>query len=479
MSNVRTSPLRPYYHPPELIFQDGLPGYAINDTGANISRSDALFSDLDYVDYFDLQNISDGLKSLTNAILMKYSSTLLAQPLEMAKMVLQCEKLPRRSVIVDYINRNPSDSHKRSRSSTGMSKKKNRKSRLDDIDTFEVDLSDESDKDEELNYFTTLSEPSSLESRQHSSGSDTSQSSQGDQSKRPRRQKGKLVHRRSPSTYLPHEIGPHNPYIRDVIGALWKQDGPWGILKGTNVSFIQSLLFNTFESWLFAFLSAVFGLSDISLLDVADSYHPILSLFTSIGASTVAALILSPLDIVRTRLMLTPSGDKPRSIMGSLKLLPSILCPSHLIIPTALFVAFPRTISRGTPHILRSKWGIEQYQSPVLYNLFFIGSAVAELFFRLPLETVLRRGQLAYFNASVSRDKQPEGSEIRTVVPVGEYNGMLGTMWNIISTEDNGSTGLEGLWRGWRVGLFGIIGARGFRELRSRTSIYNGQEERF
>lgn len=80
--------------------------------------------------------------------------------------------------------------------------------------------------------------------------------------------------------------------------------------------------------------------------------------------------------------------------------------------------------------------------------------------------------------------------EIQTVVEVGPYKGLLGTMLHIVNEEGerNGRTeitkgtagapalkagkmgagaqrrkgqGLEGLWRGWRVGMWGLVGVWG------------------
>lgn len=81
----------------------------------------------------------------------------------------------------------------------------------------------------------------------------------------------------------------------------------------------------------------------------------------------------------------------------------------------------------------------------------------------------------------------PQAKEVQTVVVVGPYKGLIGTMRSIIYEEgertikaapDKGAApgrtttlardperkkgqGLEGLWRGWRVGMWGLIGVWG------------------
>lgn len=80
-----------------------------------------------------------------------------------------------------------------------------------------------------------------------------------------------------------------------------------------------------------------------------------------------------------------------------------------------------------------------------------------------------------------------KGQEVQTVVEVGPYKGLIGTMRSIVyeegerSIQPNPATanaaaragrparepqrrkgqGSEGLWRGWRVGMWGLIGVWG------------------
>ncbi|KAK9364784.1 mitochondrial carrier domain-containing protein [Lipomyces kononenkoae] len=476
------SPLRPYYQRPELVFHSGVPDLAITkaDNGTSSSASsfstsslfsmgssqaDSILADLDYADYLELPNTSELVRGLTNALLTRYSSTFLAQPFEVAKMVLQCGRYERPRMRIK-------STHSSSSTNTPTTlEKRGRGSRIDDIDTFEIDVLD--DEDDEVQYFTTAGEPSSRQAAKHrrvgsvsSSGSVESSSSHASGSKRNSSGRGLHRKRSEPSAEI-YRIGAHRPYIRAAMGALWTKDGPWGVWRGTNVAFVQNIIFTTFESWLSAFFSAIFSLPDPSSLEIADSSHPIVSLIASVTATTLTALALSPLDIVRTKLILTPSDAQPRSIVASLQCLPSLVCPPDLVLPTTLLAAVPKVISRGTPYFLRTKWGIEPYTTPTLFSILSLASSVTELFVRLPLETVLRRGQLAYVGVQ------------RAIVPVGQYKGVLGTMWDVISSEDNGNTSLEGLWRGWRVGMLGILGTWGFGGLRSRAMAYGDREERF
>lgn len=74
---------------------------------------------------------------------------------------------------------------------------------------------------------------------------------------------------------------------------------------------------------------------------------------------------------------------------------------------------------------------------------------MGELAVKLPLETILRRAQIA--------EAKPE----KTIVPVGRYAGVAGTAWVLLREEESGKWGVEGLYRGWRVGAWGNVGVLG------------------
>jgi fusion and transport protein UGO1 len=92
------------------------------------------------------------------------------------------------------------------------------------------------------------------------------------------------------------------------------------------------------------------------------------------------------------------------------------------------------------------------------------------------------------------------GKELDTIVQIGPYRGVFGTMWSIAREEGSSSgqeivagtggtrgarksnkfgekkgQGVEGLWRGWRVGMWGLVGMWGAAALGSSSGGSGGE----
>lgn len=170
-----------------------------------------------------------------------------------------------------------------------------------------------------------------------------------------------------------------------------------------------------------------------------------------------------------------------RGLIHELKQLPSWVCPSQLFVPTVLHSVISPVLIHSTPLILRSHFAIDPILTPTTFSVASFLSQAVELFVKLPLETVLRRGQMAV----LASPPYYSGKELDTVVDIGPYNGPIGTMWMIVREEgvrdeaelakltgptaarrakrqsNKSGQGVEGLWRGWRVGMWGLVGMWG------------------
>lgn len=332
----------------------------------------------------------------------------------------------------------------------------------------------------------------------------------------------------SSSTSSRHALAIKNPSsLLDVLSQLWATSGPTSLWKASNATFIYSLLLPTLNTFIRSLLSAIVGLPEEEIAssmtaDVLASTSPIATLVLSFISSSISALILSPIDTARTFLILTPATHGPRSLLRAIRLLPTpkSTVPPHLVPITVLHSSLPNFIVTTTPFFLKTYLSLDPVLNPSMWSMFtFLGSGL-ELAIRFPLETVLRRAQIASYTSPSLRQqitgiptpRRPSGlspatsetpptdtREFETIVPTPQtYRGIVGTMWGIIYEEGLSAPspeseranellqkpvlqkrrqgqGIRGLYRGWRIGMWGIAGIWGAGVLGSAGS--GGDEE--
>ncbi|KAK2001027.1 mitochondrial carrier [Colletotrichum falcatum] len=482
------NPLRPYYKPPTIgepadpTSASSAPnpfarqaGNATSERYASKARD--IFSDIDYKDYISepSPSVVQTVKDLVDELLWKYASVLTAQPFEVAKTVLQVRSHD------DVTAGPPAASAAPTPLATPVSE------RLQSQYGSAVYSEADSDSDlDEPAYFTSHAPVTPTPSF-------------------PRDRR----HRQSSSPSPPHTPAPKQPVppyqltirrsdsLMEVIGQLWQKESAWGVWKGSNATFLYSILSSLLENWSRSALSALFNVPDLGvkedidrLIDIASPY-PWASLCAAAAAAVATGLILAPLDLVRTRLIVTPTSKQPRRTLSTLRALPSYVCPSLLIVPTVLHSLIHPILTLSTPLVLRTRFLIDSRVSPTTFSVAkFCASSVA-LFVKLPLETVLRRGQVAVLSdpSHVRALSGNKDEKLETNVPPGRYHGVLGTMFYIMKEEGSRAVpaptaakstptpakkgkaktkaaetvyrkgqGLEGLWRGWKVSWWGLVG---------------------
>lgn len=315
--------------------------------------------------------------------------------------------------------------------------------------------------------------------------------------------------------------------ILEVMSQLWQKEGTWGVWKASNITFVYAALQSLLENWSRSLLSALFNVPDLGvrddverLIDIASPY-PWASFLVAAGAAVATGLILAPVDLVRTRyvcetsiahswharsltvvfafrLILTSVSRQPRRSISMLRSLPSYICPSPLIIPTILHSLVHPVLTLSTPLMLRTRFGIDREVSPTSFSLSKFCASTVALFVKLPLETVLRRGQASVLSSpeyiqaiEPTKAKGIIGTSsvgLESIIPCGKYDGVLGTMRHIVyhegtrpvpmaapppkskASSKKGKTpklvettfvkgqGMEGLWRGWKVSWWGLVG---------------------
>jgi fusion and transport protein UGO1 len=307
--NEGVNPLRPYYipptigEPPEALPTPGPRAFTqANSTGRYASKARDIFSDIDYKDYLAEPSPSmiQTVKELLDELLWKYTSVLMAQPFEVAKTIMQVR-------IQDDLGGLEAAAAAAAAAEEARQQQANQRINMDD----EVGAASRHLRDD-----------IPLTARQHTpydSDSDLDESAffSSHQPRTPSPTLPRSRHPRHPSSQSPrpaakpipaHQLAIRTPdSVLEVIAQLWQKEGAWGVWKGSNATFIYSVLQSLLENWSRSLLSALFNVPDLGvkndldrLVDIASPY-PWASLFVAAAAAVVTGLILSPLDLVRTR----------------------------------------------------------------------------------------------------------------------------------------------------------------------------------
>lgn len=460
-SRYQTNPLRPYYVPPSIGRETAAISNATAASAAKGSSSSGFsFPDLNYSEYIPeaSPSVTGQAKALLDKTVWRYANVLMAQPFEVAKLIIQTRVAQESDADEAFLDR-----------TAGI-----------------VPLNYEDDEDDdEPNYFqsTVPFSPSA------------SQSPTRGRRGRPRREES-FQSRRQQQQTSPDKISMKNPHsLIDALSALSSHSGALSVWRGTNSTFIYSVLLRTFETFFRSFLAAVFGIaeSEIALSAAASfsdntilaSTSPMATVLIATAATGISALLLAPIDAARTRLILTPASQEPRSLLATVRTLsPAYITPTHLIPITFLTSTIPTFIATSTPLFLKSNLNLDPAINPTSWSIFTFLASAFDLSIKFPLETILRRAQIATWTspALAPPTSQSKRKAIKTIVPVPQaYRGVLPTLWSIIREEGYSESaadrtaalmgkaprrkrkgqGVAGLYRGWRVGLWGLVGIWG------------------
>jgi mitochondrial fusion and transport protein UGO1 len=463
------NPLRPYYIPP-TIGADPSSNVAPNASKPGTQSSGFTFPDIDYSDYIPeaSPSLTGSIKSYIDQAFWKYTTVVLGQPFEVAKLILQT-----RVAQDDEENEKPRHRHEHYEDDEGLSR--------------QYSLEEEHSSDDEPNYFTSaapldppLSSRSPIRGRRGRPPRETAPSRRLDRQEKSDSQ----LHLRNPHSLL------------EALSALSSKSGGLAMWRATNSTFVYNILTRTLETFFKGFLAAVFGVVENDILSasaggavpdtaILTSTSPAASILISTAAAVLSALVLAPIDAARTRLILTPSHEGPRTLLGTLQTLPTpYLIPAHLLPITFFTSTLPTLISTSTPIVLKSYLGLDPAMNPASWSIATFFSSAVDLSIKFPLETVLRRAQIATWTSPAYSPPSSSSKRkaITTIVTVPQsYKGILPTVWGIAREEGFSESqkdktaalmgkaprrkrkgqGIEGLYRGWRVGFWGLIGVWG------------------
>jgi mitochondrial fusion and transport protein UGO1 len=159
-----------------------------------------------------------------------------------------------------------------------------------------------------------------------------------------------------------------------------------------------------------------------------------------VASHLLTGLLLSPLDLVRTRLIVQSSNPQHRRYSGPIDALTQILRDEgglrgvylhpHLLIPAIIDNTLRPLVSLALPGIIASYIGshITEESNPIAWGIAELAGSCLSLLVTLPFETIRRRLQV-----------QTRGSArpIAGCVQLrpAPYNGVVDTFWHIITEE--------------------------------------------
>ncbi|KAK9762867.1 hypothetical protein K7432_010972 [Basidiobolus ranarum] len=161
------------------------------------------------------------------------------------------------------------------------------------------------------------------------------------------------------------------------------------------------------------------------------------NVMTMVGSHVVTGIILSPLEIIRTRLIVQSSSPHYKKYRGFFHALKTIIQEEGLVafywsynlFPTILYHALNPLIGNTIPLVIDRFLNLSPSDSPFSYSLAELGLRTLQLIVTMPVDTIRKRLQCQIQNPSASR--------LETVVETRSvpYYGAVDCAYRIIAEE--------------------------------------------
>lgn len=254
-----------------------------------------------------------------------------------------------------------------------------------------------------------------------------------------------------------YQMAPMQGGLLDILSQIIKHpsEGWQSLLKGQRVGWVYDLLRTSLQSTLEHHLNDLFGLYDDTIpLMHLDSVTGNLS--TMLASHIAVGLLLSPLEIMRTRMIVQSSGPTEgpyrgvyrswRSLIQDEDGLQSIYLSALNVFPSILYHGLTPLLHYTAPILIDRTCHISAADHPILYGAATFGLSVFALLLTMPLETIRKRlhCQIGAFR----RHRQPSTSSstvaaaaFQTTVPLRPvyYHGILDALYKIMKEEGSSS----------------------------------------
>ncbi|KAF9202606.1 hypothetical protein BGZ59_002078, partial [Podila verticillata] len=233
-----------------------------------------------------------------------------------------------------------------------------------------------------------------------------------------------------------------------IEGGVWKAitdlakhptEGWLSLWKGQYTNWMYEMLHLFAQPTLEATLNDTFDLYDDTIpLVHLDHVGP--NIATMVTSHLVVGLILSPLELVRTRLVVQTANPLQRKYSGMVNCITTIISEEGVsalwggvnLFPTILYHTLTPLLANSIPLIIDRVFHLTAADSPFLYSLAELGLNTIELLIRLPIETVRKRLQI-----QIQSNVSSSAKKYRTVVETRKrpYYGMVDCVYRIIKEE--------------------------------------------
>ncbi|KAF8585552.1 mitochondrial carrier [Ramaria rubella] len=215
--------------------------------------------------------------------------------------------------------------------------------------------------------------------------------------------------------------------------ARWRHEGWFALWKGLLTSSLTNAISLTIQPLIQDILISLFSSSS------SPSSPSLLIPFTS---HLLTGLLLSPLDLVRTRLIAQSSMPRHRTYTGPLNALSQIIqhegglrgvyLHPQLLVPAALENAARPFVNLALPSIVAARLGVNEESHPLVWMFTELTTGCLANLLTTPIETVRRRLQVqtrgtGTFKSCVETRPAP-------------YHGVVDTIWRIVTEERSDSS---------------------------------------
>lgn len=214
-------------------------------------------------------------------------------------------------------------------------------------------------------------------------------------------------------------------------------EGLPGLWKGTLLTTAHGCLTTVLQPYVHALLCWLPGAPPLSLdFPLTALPAPGLPFALQVASAALTGLLLSPLELIRTRLIVQP-GSHPTT-KSSLALLRDAVrdeggllglwTASNVLLPALLEVTLRPALTAAIPLLIERHLRVSPDLSPIAYSALDLGLNLASLLLLLPIETVRKRLQI-----------QPRGAgrPVKAVVATRDrpYVGIVECLYRIVTEE--------------------------------------------